>query len=50
MPVQYVTPQQQPSTNTLVIRDSRPSYGDAAVGLAAGAVMGATLSNLSIYN
>lgn len=47
MPVQYVTTQQQPSTNnTVVIRDSGPSYGGAAVGLAAGAVMGAALSDL----
>lgn len=51
--VRYVVQDQQqhpiPSTtNTIVIRDSGPSYGgEAAVGLAAGAVMGAALTNIS---
>lgn len=49
-PVQYIQqqPNQPTTTNTVVIHDSRPSYGDAAVGLAAGAVMGAALSDLGI--
>lgn len=46
-PPAYVVQQQQPApSTTVVVRDSGPSYGDAAVGLAAGAVMGAALSNL----
>lgn len=49
--VRYVADHQHPipsTTNTtIVIRDSGPSYGgEAAVGLAAGAVMGAALSNI----
>jgi hypothetical protein len=52
--VQYVANQQQPipsSTNTtVVVRDSGPSYaGDAVVGMAAGAVMGAALSNIGAF-
>ncbi|XP_046631690.1 uncharacterized protein LOC124311297 isoform X3 [Daphnia pulicaria] len=48
--VQYVTNQQQPISSsintTVVVRDSGPSYaGDAVVGMAAGAFMGAALSN-----
>lgn len=48
-PADYQLVRQQPSTtnNTVIVRDS--SYGDAAVGLAAGAVMGAALSNLGTF-
>lgn len=40
-------PQPAPVTSTVVMRDAGPSYGDVAVGMAAGAVMGAALSGLS---
>jgi hypothetical protein len=53
--VQYVTNQQQPISSsintTVVVRDSGPSYaGDAVVGMAAGAFMGAALSNAGTFN
>ena len=52
-PPGYVVHQQQqpaPSTNTVIVRDSGPSYGGAAVGLAAGVVMGAAISDLGGLN
>ena len=45
----YNLPTHAVVSSTVVIRDSKPSYAGVALGVAAGAVMGATLSTISKY-